>query len=169
METFSGLLALCAENSSVIGDFPPPPPPPTSHTHKGQWRGGLMFSSISAWTNGWVNNRDAGDLRRHRAHYDVIVMHQRLDTVKTYYRTVNIFKDPGKLWYSFGEINHPFTPPPPPPSAITLLYPTMRHHDMENLSTLLVLCDRWIALIRALRSFDIFFVLSLICTWSETS
>ena len=24
--------------------------------------------------NGWVNNREAGDLRRHRAHYDVIVM-----------------------------------------------------------------------------------------------
>ena len=23
--------------------------------------------------NDWVNNRDAGDLRRHRAHYDVIV------------------------------------------------------------------------------------------------
>ena len=26
------------------------------------------------WTNGWVNNRDASDLRHHRAHYDVIVM-----------------------------------------------------------------------------------------------
>ena len=26
------------------------------------------------WTNGWVNNRDAGDLRRHRAHYDVTLM-----------------------------------------------------------------------------------------------
>ena len=42
--------------------------------HKGQWRGALMFSLICAWTNGWVNNRDAGDLRRYRAHYDVIVM-----------------------------------------------------------------------------------------------
>ena len=26
------------------------------------------------WINDWVNNREAGDLRRHRAHYDVIVM-----------------------------------------------------------------------------------------------
>ena len=26
------------------------------------------------WTNGWVSNQDAGDLRRHRAHYDVTVM-----------------------------------------------------------------------------------------------
>ena len=37
---------------------------PVNSQHKGQWRGALM--------NGWVNNR--GDLRRHRAHYDVTVM-----------------------------------------------------------------------------------------------
>ena len=34
-----------------------------------------MFSLICSWINGWVNNRKAGDLRRHRAHYDVIVMY----------------------------------------------------------------------------------------------
>ena len=33
-----------------------------------------MFSLIYAWINCWVNNREAGDSRRHRAHYDVIVM-----------------------------------------------------------------------------------------------
>ena len=33
-----------------------------------------MFSLICAWLNGWINKREAGDLRRHRAHYDVIVM-----------------------------------------------------------------------------------------------
>ena len=42
--------------------------------HKGQWRGALMFSLICAWINGWANNREAGDLRRHRSHYDVTVM-----------------------------------------------------------------------------------------------
>ena len=42
--------------------------------HKGQWRGALMFSWIYARINGWVNNREAGDLRRHCARYDVIVM-----------------------------------------------------------------------------------------------
>ena len=42
--------------------------------HKGQWRGALMFFLICVWMNGWVNNREAGDLRRYRAHYDVIVM-----------------------------------------------------------------------------------------------
>ena len=33
-----------------------------------------MFSLIWAWINDWVNNREAGDLRRHRGHYDVNVM-----------------------------------------------------------------------------------------------
>ena len=42
--------------------------------HKGQRHRALMISLICAWTNGSVNNRDAGDLRRHGAHYDVTVM-----------------------------------------------------------------------------------------------
>ena len=42
--------------------------------HTGEWRGTLMFSLICVWINDWVNNREAGDLRRYRAHYDVIVM-----------------------------------------------------------------------------------------------
>ena len=42
--------------------------------HKGQWRGALMFSLICARINSWVNTDEAGDLRRHRAHYDVILM-----------------------------------------------------------------------------------------------
>ena len=47
---------------------------PVNSPHKGQWRGALMFYLIRAWINGWVNNGESGDLRRHRAHYDVIVM-----------------------------------------------------------------------------------------------
>ena len=47
---------------------------PVNSPHKGQWRGALMFSMICSLINGWVNNREAGDLRRHLAHYDVIVM-----------------------------------------------------------------------------------------------
>ena len=43
-------------------------------SHKGQWRGALMFSLICAWINGWVNDREACDLRRHPAHYYVTVM-----------------------------------------------------------------------------------------------
>ena len=64
MVTFSASLALCAGNSTV----------PVISPHKGQWRGALMFSLICAWINDWVNNREAGDLRGMRAHYDVIVM-----------------------------------------------------------------------------------------------
>ena len=62
MEAFSALLAICAGNSPV----------PVNSPRKGQWRGALMFSLIYARINGWVNNCEAGDLRRHRAHYDAI-------------------------------------------------------------------------------------------------
>ena len=64
METFSALLAICAGNSPVTGEFPTQKPV--------AWA--LMFSLIYTWIYGWVNNREAGGLRRHRAHYDVIVM-----------------------------------------------------------------------------------------------
>ena len=47
---------------------------PVNSPHKGQWRGALMFSLICIWINGWVNNRQAGDLKRYRAIYDVTVM-----------------------------------------------------------------------------------------------
>ena len=58
---------------------------PVNSPHKGQWRRALMFSLICAWKkNGWVNNREAGDLRRHRAHYDVIVMHLSEDWVNNH-------------------------------------------------------------------------------------
>ena len=43
-------------------------------TSSNGWRGVLMFSLICAWVDGWANNWDAGDLRCHHAHYDVIVM-----------------------------------------------------------------------------------------------
>ena len=64
METFSALLAICAGNS----------PAPVKSPHNGQWRGALMLSLICPWINDWLNNREAGDLRRHRGHYDVNVM-----------------------------------------------------------------------------------------------
>ena len=77
VKTFSALLAICAGNS------------PVNSPHKGQWRGALMFFFICAWVNGWVNNRMAGDLRRHRAHFDVIVMIRPLvDSAPRRFRTI---------------------------------------------------------------------------------
>ena len=37
---------------------------PGNSPHKGQWRGALTLSLICVLTNGWVNSREAGDLRR---------------------------------------------------------------------------------------------------------
>ena len=50
---------------------------PVNSPHKGQWRGALMFSSIRASINGWINNREAGDSIHHCTHYDVTVMNQQ--------------------------------------------------------------------------------------------
>ena len=47
---------------------------PVNSPYKGQWRGALMFPLICVWINDWVNNCEAGDLRRYRDHYDVTVM-----------------------------------------------------------------------------------------------
>ena len=66
METCFTFLALC-EGIHLS-------PVDSLHPHKDQWRTALMFSLIYVWTNGWANNWDAGDLRRHRTHYDVRVL-----------------------------------------------------------------------------------------------
>ena len=43
---------------------------PVNSPYKGQWRRALMFSLMCTR----INNGEAGDLRRHHAHYDVTVM-----------------------------------------------------------------------------------------------
>ena len=76
METISVLLALCAGNSPVSGESPSQTPVT------------VVFSLICAWTNGWVNNRNAGDLRRHCSHYDITVM--RIHIVRIRKETNNV-------------------------------------------------------------------------------
>ena len=64
METFFVLRALCAVNSPVTGEFPSQRPVTGSCD---------VFFDLCL-NSSWVNNRDIGDLRHHRTHYDVIVM-----------------------------------------------------------------------------------------------
>ena len=64
MKALSALLAICAGNSPVSGDFPAQRPVARSFD--------LFFDR--AGINGLINNREAGDLRRHRPNYNVIVM-----------------------------------------------------------------------------------------------
>ena len=47
---------------------------PVNSPDKDQWHGALVLSLICTWINGWIKNREAGDLGGHRAHYYVIVM-----------------------------------------------------------------------------------------------
>ena len=66
METISALLAFCVGNSPVTGEFPAQRPVTQRFD---------VFFYLHL-NDSWANNGDAGDLRRYRAHYDVIVMPQ---------------------------------------------------------------------------------------------
>ena len=63
---------------------------PVNFPHKGQWRGALMFSFICARINGWVNNREVGDLRLQRAHFDVIVTSPQQNYPSMIYLTMSV-------------------------------------------------------------------------------
>ena len=63
-----------------------------------RWRGALMFPLILAWINGWVTNR--GDLRRNRAHYDVIVMF-----LKHMYSQYTSYSWPGRMEYGMPYVS----------------------------------------------------------------
>ena len=64
MGTFSALLAIFAGNSPVTGEFPAQKPVTRSFD---------VFFDLCL-NKGWVNSREAGELRHHRTHYDVTVM-----------------------------------------------------------------------------------------------
>ena len=89
METFSALVAICAGNHRS----------PVNSPHKGQCPGASMFSLICAWINAWVNNREAGDLRRYCSHHDVTVMANMANTSDMIVPTA--FSVPGVFYYSY--------------------------------------------------------------------
>ena len=97
---------------------------PVNSPRKGQWRGALRpvtrsfdVCFIHAWTNGWVNNRDAGDLRRHLDHYVVTVIGRnfasvffkhdsRLHILHIYWLGIYV-----TIWRYQATINEPLDPP----------------------------------------------------------
>ena len=66
--------------------------------HKGQWHWALMFSLICAWINGWENNHEAGDLKRHRAHYNVTLMFEYLRGNRVYYDRIIVYNNPQNIF-----------------------------------------------------------------------
>ena len=84
---------------------------PVNSPHKSQWRGALMLSLICTWINGWVNNREVGDLRRHRAHFDVTVMmilsHQKRLWSKMFFKTNELISAPLDVRYRYTALPHP--------------------------------------------------------------
>ena len=78
---------------------------PWNSPHKGQWRGALMLYLICAWINVWINYRETGDLRRHRAHYDVTVMTLPVLSHKWHFRTTLTFKKESRLRLRNTKVN----------------------------------------------------------------
>ena len=74
IETFPPYCPIVRGNPPVTGGFPSQRPITGGFPSQRPVTRSLRFSLICAWTNGWVDTRDAGDLRRHRTYYDVIVM-----------------------------------------------------------------------------------------------
>ena len=81
---------------------------PVNSPHEGQWRGALMFSLVCAWTNGWVNNRDGGDLRRHRTNYDVTVMTRKVISTHVNEIPRKLILDITITVFGIGFQQHPF-------------------------------------------------------------
>ena len=71
MDAFSVLLAICEGNSPVTGEFP---------TQRPVTRSFDIFFDVRL--NGWANNRGAGDLTCHHAHYDVTVLNDKTHTAQ---------------------------------------------------------------------------------------
>ena len=82
METFSALLAICAGNSLIPGEFP---------TQRPVTRNFDIFFDLHP-NRRLSKQGEAGDLRRNRAHYDVTVM--SLVVTKRYvaWRTIFVFQ-----------------------------------------------------------------------------
>ena len=84
MKLFSALLTLCGRNPlTKVSDA---------------WLWCFFFFLIYVWTNGWANNRSAGDLKHYCCHYDVTLM---MCHVVEYKQNVR-------------HIKHITIPPPPP-------------------------------------------------------
>ena len=75
---------------------------------------------ICAWINAWVNNREAGDLRRHRAHYGVTVM-------TSYFHILGYIEVPLICWYVY-----------PPWHIYMILYIYIHTHALFREPTLIV-------------------------------
>ena len=110
---------------------------PMNSPHKGQWRGALMFSLICAWINRWIN-REAGDLRRHRTHYDVTIMKTSYDEIlQSLEATTFSFKI---RWYKL-QAGVFETCEKPRYLTVSKRHMTLWCHNMDTLSALLTLYE----------------------------
>ena len=111
--------------------------------HKGQWRGALRFSLICIWINDRVNNRGAGDMRRHRGHYDVTVMCGNVLCCGHF--SLLPFLSSSEIGFTphpptphpptpHPTTTHPTHPTPPPTPHPPFPYPLIWYHSLFSMS-----------------------------------
>ena len=59
---------------------------------------GEFTGPICVWIIGWVNSREAGDLRRYRAHYEAIVMYSHEEVASSYLSNIHLLEEEGVGW-----------------------------------------------------------------------
>ena len=123
IETFFCVTGRLCGNSPVTGEFPAK----ASDTE-------LWCFLICVWKNGRVNNREASDLRRHRAHYDVTVM-ELIDGMADGRWGISSLMCTRTWWTAFSKLNHSTTITLLIQYYATELIPT----DYANVSILLML------------------------------
>ena len=119
-----------------------------------------MFSLIYAWTNGWVNNRDASDLRHHRTQYDV----RALINCKSFMVIRKGQQWVRRIWkYAVLGIIKNYSL-----NYMVKSYRAWWRHQMETFTALLALCEvippvtgGFPSQRPVTRNFDIFFVMRL--------
>ena len=81
------------------------------------------FLWFAPWINGSVNNHEAGDLRRHRSHYDVIIMHtSNMTWCWSDHNSLNLYTNCrlDQKWRLRCSHWRPSCPPWPPLSLVSL-------------------------------------------------
>ena len=127
METFSASMALCAGNSPVTGEFPSTKPVTRSFD---------IFFDLRPNKFAWVSNREAGDLRRHRAHYDIIVIDVCEHSVWLLLILVDSEDNPAYVLFSSDFIHYPYTPSYPLPHVQSNFIHCLHKTDTAGINVL---------------------------------
>ena len=93
-----------------------------------------MFSFVCAWIDGWVNNREAGDLSRRRPHYVATVMNALCSSQQPYNQRSDLWSA-GCVLYELITFRPPFQAATFPALVLSIVqgeYPPLSRYALEQ-------------------------------------